>query len=471
MKIIGREKEQATLKQCLESRSPEFLVVYGRRRVGKTFLIREYFSGRFDFYVTGLANADMKNQLKAWNIALKQSFAGDEKDATSWLDAFSLLRNMLEKTSKSKKKVLFIDEIPWLDTPKSGFLTALEYFWNGWASGRTDILLIICGSATSWVVNNIFKNRGGLYNRVTQRMRLLPFNLKETEEFLKEKEIDLGRYQIAEAYMIFGGVPYYYNLLRRGQSLSQNIDSLCFADDGILRREFNELYANLFKNSKHHVGVITALCAKTKGLTRDEIIVATGIASGGSLTKILDELELCGFIRSYPNFLSTEKFAIYKLTDPFSSFYLHFIKDGRARNPHFWSTNLESPSLSAWKGFAFEKLCLAHVEQIKQTLGIAGVSTEISSWRSKNTTPGAQIDLLIDRKDGIINVCEIKFSKSEYSITAKEEELLRNRIAVFVTETRTRKAVHITMVTSFGVVQNRHSSLIQSEVKLEDLFK
>ena len=471
MKIIGREREQAALKQYFESNLPEFLAVYGRRRVGKTFLIREYFSEKLDFYVTGLANADTKNQLKAWSIALKKSFAGDKKDATNWLDAFSLLISELEKTNKLKRKVLFIDEIPWLDTPKSGFLTALEHFWNGWASGRTDILLIICGSATSWVVSNIFKNRGGLYNRVTRRMRLLPFTLKETEAYLKEREIDLGRYRIGESYMIFGGVPYYYSLLGRGQSLPQNIDSLCFSDDGILRGEFDELYANLFKNSKNYVEVVTALSSKTKGLTRDQIVQVTGLTSGGGLTKILNELELCGFIRSYPNFLMNKKLSLYQLTDPFSSFHLNFIKGKKTRNSHFWTNNLESPSLSTWKGFAFEQLCLAHAEQIKQTLGIAAISTEMSSWRSKDSNPGAQIDLLIDRKDGIINICEMKFSKAEFSITSEEEQCLRNRIAIFEKETHTTKAVHLTMVTSFGIIKNSHSSIVQSEVKLEDLFQ
>ena len=471
MEIIGRETEQAALKQYFDSGAPEFLAVFGRRRVGKTFLIREFFHGKFDFYATGLANGKKEEQLKMWNTAIKDSFGGSDGDAENWLDAFALLRNKLEKSKKTKRKVLFIDEIPWMDTPKSGFLTALEHFWNGWASGREDIFLIICGSATSWIVKNLFKNKGGLHNRVTRRMRLLPFTLKETEAYLNAKEIYLGRFRICEAYMIFGGVPYYLSLLGKGLSLPQNVDILCFDDNGALRFEFEELYTTLFKNSEKYEKVVIALSSKTKGLTRDEIIGQTGLSSGGGLTKILEELELCGFIRSYPNFSMDENLCIYQLTDPFSLFYLRFIRGKRPKNPHFWTSNLESPSLTAWKGYAFEQICLSHSDQIKKALGIAVISTETSSWRSRHSSPGAQIDLLIDRKDGIINLCEMKYSKAEYAISAKEEQQLRNKIAVFEAETRTKKAVHLTMVTTYGVAQNSHAGIVQSEVALEGLFQ
>ena len=471
MIITGREAEKSALKQYYESGAPEFLVLYGRRRVGKTFLIREYFNRKFDFYTTGLANGKKEEQLRAWNNAIKKSFGGSQENATNWFDAFELLKNKLERLNKSKRKLLFIDEIPWMDTQKSGFLTSLEYFWNGWASGRKDIFLIICGSATSWVVKNIFKNRGGLYNRVTRRMRLLPFTLKETEAYLTEREIELGRYRVCEAYMIFGGVPYYYSLIGKGLSLPQNIDALCFAEDGMLRGEFIELYATLFRNSEKYVKTITALGTKAKGLTRDEIINAAGLSSGGGLTQVLEELELCGFIRSFPNYMMDENLILYQLIDPFSLFHLRFIKGTRPKNPRFWTNNLESPSLTAWKGYAFEQVCLLHSEQIKQALGLMAISTEISSWRSKRSSPGAQIDLLIDRKDGIINLCEIKYSKSEYRISAKDEAQLRNKIAVFEAETRTRKAVHLTMVTTYGVAANSHSGHVHSEVILDDLFQ
>ena len=471
MNITGREKEKLILKKCLTSGAPEFLAVYGRRRVGKTFLIREFFNGKLDFYVTGLASEKMTDQLHAWNTAISNCFGGSDNSAANWIDAFALLRKKLEKPKKSKRKIIFIDEAPWLDTPKSGFMVALEHFWNGWASGRSDIFLIVCGSATSWIVKKLLKNKGGLHNRVTQRMRLLPFTLKETEEYLKEKEFNFGRYRICEAYMIFGGVPYYLSLLGKGLSLPQNIDALCFDDDGSLRGEFEEVYSTLFKNSDKYIKVVTTLSSKLKGLTRDEIIRDSGLASGGGLTQILNELEICGFIRAYPNYLMDDNLCIYQLVDPFSLFYLRFINGKRPKNPRFWTSNLDSPSLSAWKGYAFERVCISHSEQIKQALGIAAISTETSSWRSRTASPGTQIDLLLDRKDNIINLIEIKYSKSEYTISVQEESNLRKRIAAFETETRTKKAVHLTMVTTYGIVNNNHSGIVHSEVTLDALFR
>jgi hypothetical protein len=207
-----------------------------------------------------------------------------------------------------------------------------------------------------------------------------------------------------------------------------------------------------------------------KGLTRDEIISLSGLSSGGGLTKILYELELCGFIRSYPNYFNDDNLCLYQLIDSFSLFHLRFIRSKKPRNQRFWTDNLESPSLFAWKGLAFERICLCHSEQIKQALGVSSISTEISSWRSRHSSPGAQVDLLIDRKDGIINLCEMKYSKAKYSISANEEEQLRRKIVVFETETSTKKAVHFTMVTTFGLSDSVHSDIAQSEVTLEDLF-
>jgi hypothetical protein len=301
-------------------------------------------------------------------------------------------------------------------------------------------------------------------------MRLLPFTLKETEEYLREKEFSLGRYRICEAYMIFGGVPYYLSLLGKGLSLPQNVDALCFEDDSSLRGEFQEVYSTLFNNYDNYIKVVTALSLKTKGLTRDEIIRETGLTSGGGLTQITEELELCGFIRAYPNYSMDENLCLYQLTDPFSLFHLRFIKGKRPKDPRFWTSNLESPSLSAWKGYAFEQVCLSHSERIKKALGIAAISTEMSSWRSRQSSPGAQIDLLFDRKDGIINLCEMKYSKAEYAISVKEEAGLRNRIAVFEAETHTKKAVHLTMVTTYGITRNSHSGIVHSEVTLDELF-
>lgn len=357
-----------------------------------------------------------------------------------------------------------------MDTPRSGFLTALEWFWNGWASSRPDILLIVCGSSSSWIVNNLLKNRGGLHNRVTQRIRLLPFTLGETEHYLEEKEFDFGRLRTTEAYMVFGGVPYYLSLLGRGLSLPQNIDALCFSENGALRSEFDEIYASLFRYSEKYIKVILALSTKAKGLSRDEIVTASGIPSGGGLTKILEELELAGFIRSYPDFHANESLCMFQLVDFFSLFYLRFMRGKKPRNPKFWESNQGGPPIVAWRGYAFEQICLLHAENIKKAIGVSAISTETSSWRSRKSSPGAQIDLVIDRSDGIINLCEEKYSVGPYAITADYEKKLRNKIAVFANETHTRKAIHLTMVTTYGIVQGKYSGLVVNEATLDDLF-
>jgi len=470
MEIVGREKEIQELNNCYASGEPEFVVVYGRRRIGKTFLIRSVFGNRFDFYVTGLANAPKEENLRTFGDAIRTSFKGDAKTPEDWLSAFSTLRDKLENKPTKKRKVLFIDEIPWMDTPRSGFLTALEWFWNGWASGRADIMLIVCGSSSSWVVNNLLKNRGGLHNRATRRIRLLPFTLGETERYLDAREIEFGRYRTAEAYMVFGGVPYYLSLFGRGLSLPQNIDALCFSDTGALVPEFEEVYASLFRYSENYIKVIRALGAKARGLTRNEIVAASGISSGGGMSKILEELEQSGFVRSYADYQTNENLRIYQLVDFFSLFHLRFMSRKRGRNPHYWTSNQDSASLAAWRGYAFERLCLLHAESIKKAIGVSAVSTEMSSWRSRKSSPGAQIDLVIDRRDGIVNLCEAKFSVGKFAITADYEKKLRNKLAVFAKETRSKKALHLTMVTTYGLERNKYAGLVASEVTLDDLF-
>jgi hypothetical protein len=470
MKIIGRKKEQKALKEYYESGSPEFLVVYGRRRIGKTFLVREYFKGKFAFYVTGLARGSKEEQLQSFCLAVREQLDGPEATANNWLEAFTTLRHGLEKLPGNRRKIVFLDELPWMDTPKSGFLTAFEHFWNGWAAGREDIFLIVCGSATSWIVKNLFKNKGGLHNRATRRMRIVPFDLCETEQDLTYKEVEFDRFRIIEAYMAFGGVPYYLSLMAKGRSLPQNIDDLCFTEDAPLKGEFAEVYSTLFKNSDKYIKVTEALSTKTRGLTRNEIIAITGLASGGGFTNILDELEFCGFIRSFPSFALKDNLCMYQLVDPFSLFYLRFMKARRPKNPRYWSSNLDNPSLNAWRGYAFEQVCLSHTEQIKDALGVAAISTEMSSWRSLKVVPGAQVDLLIDRRDGIINLCEAKYSKGIFTIDAAYESNLLNKLAAFKSESKTKKAVHLTMITTYGVAKGKHSGVIQTEVTMDDLF-
>lgn len=474
MRIVGRLTEQTALKEYISSNKPEFVAVYGRRRVGKTFLIKETFKNEFTFHVTAIANSNLKEQLYNFNTALNQYGDVFYPQAATWFDSFRQLINLLENTKKKGKKVIFIDEMPWMDTHKSRFINALEHFWNSWADAKPDILLIVCGSATSWIINKLINSRGGLHNRVTKRMYIEPFTLKECEEYFHSNNIVLTRYQITENYMIMGGIPYYLSLIEKGKSLTQNIDTLLFSKNGALRYEFQNLYASLFTNYDNHIKVVEALAKKKKGLTRAEITEITNLSTGGTLTKILEELEQCGFIDTYKDFGAKSKYQLYQLVDPYTSFYINYIKTQKNPDENFWSKLIDNAQHRAWSGYAFEQVCLAHQKQIKEKLGIAGILSNITSWKSKKSTDGnrgAQIDLLIDRNDNLINLCEMKFSKTEFSIDKKYNEELQNKVEVFRRETETNKAIHITMVTTHGVKRNSYYGNIQSEVTMEDLFR
>ena len=469
--IIGRKDEQKILLAAAQSEYSELIAVYGRRRIGKTYLIRETFGYKFTFQHTGLANARTKDQLFSFAISLRDAGYDDCPTPQSWLEAFSLLSHFLTN-STDEKKIIFLDELPWMDTPRSNFISAFEHFWNGWASARKDIVLIICGSATSWIINKVINDHGGLHNRVTQRIALQPFTLKECEMFAQSKGLEMNRYQIAECYMILGGIPFYWNLLEKGFSLAQNIDRIFFSGNGRLTNEFNLLYASLFKSPEQYIDVVTALGRKKTGMTREEIITAINKPSSGALSKVLEELEYCGFIRKYSGYDKKTKQSIYQLIDNYTLFYFKFIRQNRNNDEHFWSASIDSALHRAWSGLAFERLCMAHTQQIKSALGISGVLSNICSWRKEadENGPGAQIDLLIDRNDQVVNICEMKYSLSEFSIDADYERNLRNKKSAFIEATKTRKAVHLTMITTYGICRNSHSGIVQSEITLEDLF-
>ena len=467
--LVGRQKEVKRLKQYADSVKSEFVAVYGRRRVGKTYLVREVFDGQFSFQMTGLANATMRDQLSQFHAALVQYSPKNAaiEPAKEWLMAFRQLIELLESQEANGKKIVFLDELPWLDTHKSNFLTGLEHFWNSWASARKDVLLIVCGSAASWMIKNLLNNRGGLHNRTTGRIKLEPFNLVETEEFLKYKKTVLDRYQITLLYMVLGGIPYYLDHVEAGLSAAQNINALCFEKNALLRNEYDNLYASLFNRSERHKAVVEEMANKKKGLTRSEIAENTSISNGGGLSRILNELEESSFIRHYQPYGKKEKFTLYQLIDPYSLFYLNFIKHSSPDDEHFWVNANDTPLYYAWSGYAFEMACLHHIPQIKKALGISGVQTSVASWYNE----AAQIDLLIDRKDQVVNLCEMKFSIHPFSITKEYADKLRNKIGTFKSVTKTRKSVFLTMITTHGLVQNKYAYLAQNDLSMNALFE
>ena len=468
--IIGRKTEISRLNEYVNSGKAELVAVYGRRRVGKTFLIKRFFDEKFVFYLSGAENASKKQQLFNFTAALNRYSGKDNPIVEDWQNAFVQLEQYLRSMKTKGRKVIFIDELPWLDNAKSGFLSAFEYFWNTFASSQKDIFLVICGSATSWMMNKIIKNRGGLHNRVTRQIALQPFTLNETEQFLKSKKVVLSRLQIAECYMILGGIPYYIEQFEKSLSLSQNIDNLFFKKNATLRDEYSKLYASLFKSPEKYMQLIEVLAKKRKGLTREEIVKFSNISNGGGLTTMLEELELCGFISINSNFSTKKNCRLYQLTDFYSLFYLHFVKGVKGTNSNYWSSLVDTGKHQAWAGYSFELLCQTHISQVKRALGISGVVSYTSGWRSKEADDGAQIDLLIDRNDHVINLCEVKYAAKEFVITKTYDENLRNKRGAFVEETKTRKSVHITMITTYGVKRNEYWNNIQSEVLLDDLF-
>ena len=469
---IGRKKEFELFNKILRDGTSHFIAVYGRRRVGKTFLIRQAFSGRFTFQHAGLYDGDLKAQLYAFSSSLSECGYVSKHKPESWLEAFSGLKEII-KNSTEKKKVIFIDELSWMDTPKSDLMMALENFWNGFASARNDVILIVCASATSWMLSKVVHNKGGLYNRLTEQINLKSFSLKECEDYVRENNLVFNRLQVLQYYMIFGGVPYYWTFLQKGKSLAQNIDDILFADDAPLKDEFKYLYASIFKHPEDYVRIIEVLALHKSGITRDEIIEKTGLANSGALTSKLEELESCGFIRKYNAFGMKAKGAIFQLIDNFTLFHFQFLTKNQG-DEHFWSNQINTPAVNTWLGLAFERVCLEHIPQIKQKLGISGVITEMNCWHCKSDSEkglfGSQIDLLIVRKDQVINLCEMKYSASEYTIDKKDDESLRHKISDFVKSTGTKYAFYPTLFTTYGLVQNSYSDNIQAVIVAEDLF-
>jgi AAA+ ATPase superfamily predicted ATPase len=471
MYMIGRQYERLQLSSFVEGKKSEFIVVFGRRRVGKTYLVREFFNDKFAFSHTGMAKSTTKMQLQNFNASLNHYGSKRYPIVDNWFDAFEQLIHLLSHKKTKSKKAVFLDEIPWMDTPRSGFIAALEHFWNGWAAAQKDMLLIVCGSATSWMTNEILKNHGGLHNRVTQQIYLHPFTLSECEEYFEQEGMELSRSEIVENYMVFGGIPYYLSLMKKRLSLTQNVDNLCFSNKAPLQNEFENLYASLFRKCDNYIKIVEALSAKTKGLTRDEIIESTGLANGGSFTRILNDLELCGFIRKYRGFDKKQRECLYQLSDFFTLFYFNFIKKNKFDDLHYWTNAIDNARRRAWSGYAFEQVCLAHLPQIKHKLGIAGVLTKTASWRSNDKKNAAQIDLLIERNDKVINLCEIKYAVDEFVIDKQYDEILRKKRAAFKEETKTTKTIHITMITTNGVRHNQYWGHINSEITMNDLFE
>ena len=471
--IIGRKNEIERLNKYAQSNQAEFIAVYGRRRVGKTYLINNVFRSRLAFSMTGIIEGNKHAQMQAFIDAM--DLLGKHMECpANWHEAFRILRRFLiPRIKPGEPCIIFIDELPCFDTRKSDFIDALGHFWNSWASLQPEIKLIICGSATSWMMDNVIDSHGGLHNRITHEIHLREFTLAEEEEYLISKRFYWDRNLVLQTYMVMGGVPYYLSLLDRDMSLAQNIDALFFNPDGEMRREFHRLYKTLFSTPDPYITIIEALFKKKKGLTRNEIADALQTNANGRLSKMLRNLVDCDIIRFYPTKqkkLSTRN-GLYQLMDFFSLFYLQFMK-GTINDAQFWSKNMHTPKINTWRGLTFERICMTHIDQIKQALHIDSISTTFYSWRSAHqTNRNAQIDIVIERADNMTNICEAKYSEIPYSISKDEYNKYLNRMAAFKQETHNKGGIIPTYITSGGLVQNNYSdNLGLKNLSINDLF-
>ena len=480
--IVAREQEQLIFNQLLTEPTAQFLAVYGRRRVGKTFLIREFFENRFAFMHTAVSPMELKEkdkkllyriQLDEFAASLAKYGYEDTTPIENWFDAFHRLERLLDAKRKTKKKmVVFIDELPWLDTPRAGFLSAFEHFWNGWGAGKHNLLLIVCGSATTWMLDHLVNSKGGLYGRTTREMHIHPFSLAETESYFNRRGVTMDRYDLVQTYMMMGGVPYYMSCFQPGKSLAQNIDNLFFEENGFLQTEYDRLFTSLFANNEGYRKIIELLGGNRYGLCRETIAEKTGITSGGTLSKMLKALVKSDLITTYYNFSESKHNLYYKLTDMFCLFYLGFVQKHPSNSKSFWYDNQNAPKLNAWRGRAFEDVCFVHQKQIRTALGINGVHAEIYPWHTTSNAKnqGAQVDMLIERADRVVNLCEMKFTQTYFTIDKDYDLKLREKMSVLSGKIGNRKNIQLTLVTTYGLKMNLYSNRIQRVVTMDDLF-
>lgn len=481
--IIGRESEIRELQERYSSSTPQFIAVYGRRRVGKTFLIDEALKGHLTFRHAGLSPLEyekqkvkknqLKDQLKSFYFSLLRQGMKKSKCPTSWLEAFFMLEMHLQSLDNGSRQVVFLDELPWMDTPRSGFVTALESFWNNWGCHRDNFMLVVCGSATSWILDNLINNHGGLYGRLTCEIKLQPFILQECEQFFKHKNIQLSRYDIVQSYMAVGGIPYYLGYFEPGLSLPQNIDNLFFVKKAKLKDEYDRLFASVFSRPEEMKRIVKLLSMRHSGFTLEEIADKIGISQGGSLSKMLKALIASDFVLRYVPFGHSKREEHYKLIDPFCIFYLRYVPNNTSFPTSFWQQNQASQSVVSWRGFAFEEVCLLHISQIKQALGIQGVSTKESSWavRGIDEEQGTQIDLLIERADHIINMCEMKFYGEDFVVDKAYFQKLNHRQKLLTERIPKRYTVHSTLITTYGLAYNEYGGVFQQTITMDDLFQ
>ncbi len=477
--MVGRSREIQELNRLYDSGKAEFVAIYGRRRIGKTYLVDQLFKNRISFRHSGISPVDgeggggLVRQLDHFYLSLRLQGMKKGRKPSSWLEAFYLLEKHLQDRDDGTRQLVFIDELPWLDTPKSGFIPAFEAFWNTWGCHRDNLMVIVCGSANSWIVDKLINNHGGLYNRLTYEIKLFPFTLSECEEYLESMGIGYSRYDIVQCYMILGGVPYYYSFFRPDYSVAQNIDLLFFSRQAKLRDEYGRLFMSVFRNPEYMMRIASFLSGKRTGFTRGEILGALELKEGSVFMDAMKGLLAGDFIEKYVPFGESCKDVRYRLLDPFCLFCNRFLGEGREADEGYWQRNLNSQVLNVWRGYAFEDVCFNHIPQIKKALEIGGVSSCQSGWihRGNKERQGSQIDLLIERDDHVVNMCEMKFYNKEFVVDKQYYSVMLERADSLVSVIPRTHSVRTTLITTFGLKKNEYSGVFSKVLTLDDLFR
>ena len=482
--IIGRDKEKQLLTEILTSKEAEFVAVWGRRRIGKTFLIETFFKAQhcIFFHTTGIQKGASRIQLQEFIKEIGNIFYNGAKIAVpnTWMEAFETLHHAIGQASTRAPIVLFLDEFPWMSTPKSGVLQALEFYWNRHWKNNNRVKLIVCGSSASWIIKKIVYNKGGLHNRLTHKLHLKSFDLLNTKHFLDERGFKLSNRQLLDLYCVTGGIPYYLRQINKNISIIQNINKLCFQKDGLLYDEFNKVFSSLFKDSEVYEEIIRIIAKNQHGISREDIennIKQT--KKGGTLTSRLQDLEMAGFVKKFLPLNHSKKGLYYRIFDEYCLFYLQWIEPEKENialdieDNNFWSGLVKTPQYLSWRGYAFESICYKHVAQIKKTLAIHD-AVKIGAWRyrprNNEIEKGAQIDLLFDRKDDAITLCEIKYTDEPFVLTKDYLFKLEEKAEVYRKVTRTGKQIFMVLISANGLKENKHSKKsIQAIVTLDNL--
>jgi len=400
----------------------------------------------------------------------------------NWNETFKLLTDLIDRIPKNKKVIIFLDELPWMATRKSRLLDAIDYYWNQYWSKENRIKLIVCGSSASWIINKIINNKGGLYNRVTETIHLKPFTLSETQEYLISNNIRLNLKQVTQLYMVTGGVPFYLSKIERGCSATQAIEALSFDSKALLFNEFDGLFESLFENADAYVEIVTLIAKYHNGIAQEELFKKLVKSSKGKTgIKRLKDLENAGFIMSFVPHFHIKRGVYYRIIDEYALFYLQWVVSLKSTRMSsvlkkgYWKSLTKTPKWLSWSGYAFETICYKHLNQIREALNLPPTSIP-NSWRYTPTkelsSRGAQIDLLFDRNDNAITVCEIKHTEKPFVIDKTYSENLKRKLEVFQKITGTKKQLFLVIISASGIKENKYSEeLISGVVTLDDLFK